>query len=74
METIFEMLEWPEERFILMNSANTNRVATGEVLILRFRILKAELTHLGWNHGRTNIRPEETNDILKLMDLELSIP
>lgn len=72
--TISGMPEWSEGRFILLAVANTNRVAPGELLVLRFKMLNAGLTRLQWNHERTNIADEVTNDILKLMNLELSLP
>ncbi len=60
---------WSEGRFIVMTTANTNRIAPGEIITLRFRKLSAGFTALGWNHERTTMAPKEANDILKLVNL-----
>lgn len=73
-QTIEETPEWSEGRFLIMSAGNTNRVGPGELMILRFRILKPGFTNLKWNHDWTATAPQESNDILKLMGTEVSLP
>ncbi|MBF0101270.1 MAG: hypothetical protein HQK77_10220 [Desulfobacterales bacterium] len=59
-----------EGRFILMNTANTNRVYPGDVLVLNFKILTPDtISILDWNYERTAIAPQEADDILSLSAL-----
>jgi len=64
---------WVKSRLIIMSMGNTNRIYAGELLILKFHIIKSGVTELRWHERYTAFAPRQSHSILSFKPLKLAV-